>query len=186
VHREIRKFRADRGTLRFVERLRGVMRILRLSLALGFLLTAAACASQSSGAGGNSGTSANGDGAANSGAATSSSILPKPTGGPPIQANQAAVDARAVNLRPVKWTRAEAGPGHQLLVHYTVTGRADCSLLGRVDTAETADAVTVTVFLGHAPGTDCSGVQPMLAAEFVTTVTLREPLGARTVKDGAS
>jgi len=174
------------------------MRLLRLSLALGILLAVTACASQSSDISGNSGAAAdsggaaNGGGAANSGSASaagsavSSSSLPRPTGGAPTQDNQAAPDTRAVNLRPVKWARVEAGAGRQLVVHYAATGTAECNLLGRVDVAETANAVTVTVLLGQAPGADCGGAQPMLAAQFVTTVTLREPLSARTVVDGAS
>jgi hypothetical protein len=175
-----------------------MMRLLRLSLALGILLAVTACASQNSDIGGGSGAAPNSSGAANgggaansgsssaSGSAASSSFLPRPTGGAPTQDNQAAPDARAVNLRPAKWARAEAGAGRQLVVHYTATGTAECNLLGRVDVAETAHAVTVTVLLGWAPGADCGGAQPMLAAQFVTTVTLSEPLGARTVVDGAS
>ncbi len=160
------------------------MGLFRLSLVLGILFAVTACASQRSDSIGGSGA-ANG-GAAGSGSAASSSFLPRPTGGAPNQDNQAAADSRAVNLRPVKWTRAEAGAERQLVVRYTATGRAECNLLGRVDVAETANAVTVTVLLGQAPGADCGGAQPMLAAQFVTTVTLRERLGTRAVVDGAS
>ncbi|NUR57161.1 MAG: hypothetical protein HOV87_00380 [Catenulispora sp.] len=165
-----------------------MMRTLRTGVTFGLLLTASACASHPSGsanAGGPS-TSSGGNVTGQSTSAASSGILPMPTAGPPTEPNQARPHSEAVNLRPIKWTKYEAGPGAQLQVHYTVGGLSQCNLLGRVDVVETATAVTVTVQVGQAPGADCGGVQPNIAASYVTTVTLRQPLGTRTVADGAS
>ncbi|MFC0430616.1 hypothetical protein [Kutzneria buriramensis] len=156
------------------------MRTLRLTVALGLLVTATAC-----------GTAANGN-VSDPGPAMSTSS--PPTGGPatstgvsgPVgQPNVARPDARVIDQRPLRWSRAEAGDGPQLVIHYTTAGLARCSTLGRVDVAETTSTVTVTVLVGQLPGANCAGDQPQLAAQFVTTVTLQRPLGARTVVDGA-
>jgi hypothetical protein len=120
-----------------------------------------------------------------------SSVLPRPSAlgpselPPAMRPNEARPDPRVVDLRPVRWTRVEAAPGHQIRVHYTITGRADCAALGRVDVAETTTTVTVTVRLGRLPAADCTGPQSQLAAPMMTVVTLAQPLGTRTVKDGA-
>jgi hypothetical protein len=145
-----------------------MMRTFRLSLTLGLLLTVAACASQNTGVGGNPDAPNGGDTANSSATAISSTILPRPSGVPPTQANQASPDSTAVRLRPVKWTRAEAGDGKRLLIYYTVGGRRECSLLGRVDVTETTTTVTATVLLGQASGADCGGAQTMIAASYVT------------------
>jgi hypothetical protein len=104
---------------------------------------------------------------------------------PAMRPNQASPDGRAVDLRPVRFDRTEAGPGRELIVHYTVTGRPQCNVLGQVHVAETSAAVRVTLLLGRLPGTNCSGPQLQLAAPMMTIVTLREPLGARQVRDGS-
>lgn len=140
---------------------------------LGILVLAAACGTPHTGAGGTGG-----------GQVTSTSL---PSGqSPPTGANQARPDGSVVNVRKLKWSRATPGPGNQLTVGYTVGGLVDCSKLNRVDVAETAQTVTVTVLVGQTPGAKCDGPQPMIAAEFETTVTLKAPLGGRTVADGAS
>jgi hypothetical protein len=162
-----------------------MMRVFRLSLALAFLLAAAACASSDIGAGGGSGTPIGADPGHPDGS-TSSSILPRPTGDPPTRPNQATADGRAVNLHPVRWDRVQAGAGRQVLIYYTVGGVRECGLLGRVEVAETATSVTLTVLLGQAPGADCTGPQPMIAATYVTAVTLAQPFGTRIARDGAS
>jgi hypothetical protein len=154
-----------------------MMRTLRLAVALGLLVAAAAC-----------GTAATGDISGPGPAVSTSSRM---TGGPITstgasgQPNVAEPNASVVDLRPLRWSRAEAGSGPQLVIHYTTAGLAQCSTLGRVDVAETATTVTATVLVGQLPGVNCGGDQPQLAAQFVTTVTLRQPLGARTVVDGA-
>jgi hypothetical protein len=148
------------------------MRTLRLSVALGLLVMTASCAAPSKSGGGDPGQ-------------ISSSATMAPTAPPPTLPNRAEPDKRAVDLRPVRWTRAEAGAGRQLQVHYTITGRGECSVLGRVDVVETKAAITVTVLLGRLPSADCGGAQQQIAAPVVTVVTLRDPMGSRGVRDGA-
>jgi len=119
------------------------------------------------------------------GGVVSSGPLPRPTGAPATAPNEARPDTRIVELRPRRWSRAEAGAGRELRLHYSVTGHPECQALGRVDVLETAGTVTVTLLVGHLPGAACDGPQPQLAAPFTTVVTLREPLGHRQVVDGA-
>ena len=101
---------------------------------------------------------------------------------PPIGVNQATPDPTVVGLREVHWDKTAAGPDTTLVVQYTAGGLANCSKLGRVDVTETDQAVTVKVMLGQAPGADCTGPQPMIAATFQTVVELKAPLGARKVE----
>jgi len=115
-----------------------------------------------------------------------STTLPIPTGGAPTGLNHAVPDPSVVDLRKTRFDRVTAGTGDELVVQYTAGGKADCAKLGRVDVAESADAVTVTVHLGRLPAAQCGGEQPMIAASFETTVTLKAPLGSRQVRDGAS
>jgi hypothetical protein len=117
----------------------------------------------------------------------SSPSQPDASGLPPaLRPNVAVPDARVTALKPIRWTRAVAATGRDLQVHYTITGRGDCSALGRVDVAETARDVTVTVLVGRLPGADCDGPQPQLAASVMTVVKLATPLGDRAVRDGAA
>jgi hypothetical protein len=107
------------------------------------------------------------------------------SGSPPATSpNQASPDARAVDLRPVRFDRAQAGAGRELIVHYTVTGKPQCNVLGQVRVAETTAEVRVTLMLGRQPGADCTGPQPQLAAPMMTIVTLSKPLGTRQIRDG--
>ena len=112
-----------------------------------------------------------------------STVVSPPTllSAPPLARNQATPDSTVVDLHEVHWDNAVAGPDAQLVVQYTASGRAECAKLGRVDVTETDQTVTVKVMLGHVPGVDCSGPQPMIAASFQTTVALKAPLGTRRV-----
>jgi hypothetical protein len=152
--------------------------VLALGAVLGTVLTMTACGTPNG--------NANDTGASPGGGVVSTGPLPTPSGLPPaIQPNQVQPDNRAVELRPVRWDRTE-GTGRQLTVHFTLTGRPGCQVLGRVDLVEAAQAVTVTLHLGRLPDVDCRGIQPLLAAPATTVVTLREPVGTRTVRDGAA
>ncbi|MDN5767812.1 MAG: hypothetical protein L0H96_14200 [Humibacillus sp.] len=153
------------------------------------LVTAlAACGSANSvgpagGASGGSGPSSSSGGAVGS---TPTFGRPTSTGLPPaMQPNRLTPDARAVDLRAVRWQRAESS-GRTLTVHFTATGRRECATLGRVEIVESAAAVTVTVFVGRLPGTDCSGSRPQLASPATTVVTLARDLGGRTIIDGSA
>jgi hypothetical protein len=150
-----------------------MMRRIHVGAALGLLLLLAGCGAAHSGTG--------------SGASdVTSTSLPMLSGDGPIGLNHATPDPAVVELRKTRFDRATAGSGNELVVQYTAGGRAECAKLGRVDVAETDDVVTVTVLLGQTPGANCGGEQPMIAATFETTVTLKAPLGSRQVRDGSS
>ncbi len=89
-------------------------------------------------------------------------------------------DTHAVN-----WTRAEpVGDGSVLRISYTA-GVEPCSVLDRVEVAETGDTVTVTVVEGSDPAfpdAACIALGVLKAVE----VPLAAPLGTRTVVDGAT
>ena len=105
---------------------------------------------------------------------------------PPSTLPNEVIPEAAVDLRKVPWTRVEpAAGGHRLRVFATLTGGPPCSVLGRVDLKETADAVTVTLWVGRRPGADCSGPQAGLGFPIVTAVDLHAPLAHRAVHDGA-
>ena len=59
------------------------------------------------------------------------------------------------------------------------------AVIGRADVVETANQVTITLWVGPRPDADCDGPQKMTQFPFVIDVELREPLGGRTVIDGA-
>jgi hypothetical protein len=91
-----------------------------------------------------------------------------------------------VGLKPMRWNRVDAAAdGKSLTVHFTL-GKPPCSVLGRVDTVEAADAVTVTLMVGRFPDADCSGPQPLIAGPRTVTVQLARPLDGRPVRDGAA
>jgi hypothetical protein len=93
----------------------------------------------------------------------------------------------AVDLRPVRWTRAEPIDGERRLrIYATLTGGPPCAVVGRVDVRETADAVTVTLWVGRRPDARCSGPQRAVGFPIAVAVDLRAPLGRRAIRDGAA
>ena len=151
------------------------MRISHTSVLLSLLLAVTACGAS---------TASTSNGA--TGSQSSSSMPGQPTDPSVTQPNQAQPDSRAIKLRPIHWSKAEAGDGRQLYLDYTIAGIAECSTLGRIDATETASSVTITLLVGQLPNANCGGAQPQLAASFVTSITLQEPLGKRPVRDGAN
>jgi hypothetical protein len=92
----------------------------------------------------------------------------------------------ALGLATVRWDRAEPVPGSpDLLVYGTLRGGPPCTVVSRVDLAETANTVTVTVWVGRRPGAACDGPQPELGYPYVTRVRLKAPLDGRAIRDGA-
>jgi hypothetical protein len=162
-------------------------RTIRLAVLASVPLLMTACASQRDGQG--TGSAPLTPGAGKSGktmpAAMSSPTNPRSGGPPAMRPNLASPDSHAVDLRPVRFDRARAGAGREIIVYYTITGKPQCSTLGQVRVAETATEVRVTLLLGRQPGADCTGPQPQLAASMMTVVTLSEPLGARQIRDGS-
>ena len=147
--------------------------------ALAILVTAAACATPTTAG------SAGGNNPPETGV-TSSPVARPPSGtSPATRPNEATANAQATALRPTRWDRVVAD-GRQLTIHYTTTGLAACHTLGRVDVNETPRTITVTLHVGRLPKTDCSGPQPQLAAPTTTVVTLKDPVGSRQIRDGAT
>jgi hypothetical protein len=96
------------------------------------------------------------------------------------------VPERALGLVAVRWERAEpVRDSRELLVYGTLQGGPPCSVLSRVDVAETANTVTVTVWVGRRSGAACEGPQPDLGYPYVTRVRLKAPLDGRQLRDGA-
>ncbi len=160
------------------------MRTLRLGTALTMLLATGACAQVAGGSPAGSGS--------DPGREVTSTALPPPQPGPSVSGaprepgpNETRPDSRAVDLRPAVWDRIAPATGNQVRVHFTTTGRPECAALGRVDIAEAADAVTITLLVGRLPGADCDGAVAQLAAPMVTTVSLKAPLGHRSIRDGS-
>ena len=152
-------------------RRRGPIATLRTALALGavfaFAILAASCgADQPRGSG---------------------PLRPPSAGGalPPSMRPNELTPEPAVDVHPVRWTRAEAVRGG-LRVHATLTGGPPCTVLGRVDVDETAAEVTVTLQVGRRPNAPCDGPQAALGFPIVVAVDLHAPLGKRPVRDGAA
>jgi hypothetical protein len=161
-------------------------RTIQRTTLISILLLMTACASAHGGEGPGSAPLSSGSGKEKSVPPAMSSPVSPGSGGPvATRPNKVSPDSRAVDLRPVRFDRARAGAGRELTVHYTITGKPQCNVLGQVQVAETATEVRVTLMLGRQPGADCTGPQPQLAASMMTVVTLSEPVGARHIRDGA-
>jgi hypothetical protein len=160
-------------------------RAIRLALLASVLLPTAACASPHNGQSAGSATLISGSGKSGKTMppAMSSPINPKSGSRPAMSPNQASPDSRAIDLRPARFDQAREGTGRELIVHYTITGKPQCNVLGQVRVAETATEVRVTLMLGRQPGADCTSPQPQLAASMMTVITLGEPLGTRHIRD---
>lgn len=90
-----------------------------------------------------------------------------------------------IDPRKVPWTRAEptADDDRTIRVVWS-SGVEPCSTLDRVDVAERAGSVTVTLYEGPSrasPDATCIAI----AIDKVTEVRLSEPLGKRKIVDGA-
>ena len=122
------------------------------------------------------------------GGVVSSGSLPNPSGTPRTSpAPNRVVPEPAVELHRERWAHVAPVPGTtRIQVSGTLTGGPPCAVLGRVDVEERGKQVTVTVWVGRRAAAQCGGPQPELGYPYVTTVTLREPLGQRTVSDGAA
>jgi hypothetical protein len=110
---------------------------------------------------------------------------PVSSGGPTAAAEDGPLrvvsTAPAVEVRATAWSYARLVAPAALDIHY-LAGMPDCDLLANVRVAESAEAVTVTVFSGmpadHPRSCGLVGVTAR------TRVTLRAPLGTRPVLDG--
>lgn len=90
----------------------------------------------------------------------------------------------ATDLRKHAFESAAPAGGQSLAVRFW-NGVEPCYVLGRVDVAETADRVTITLWTGVGPGVGGMACIQM-AAYYEVIVPLQAPLGTRTVVDGAA
>jgi hypothetical protein len=89
------------------------------------------------------------------------------------------------DVQPVAFESATpSADGRSLTVRFT-GGVAPCFVLDRVDVAETASTVTVTLYAGREPSPEPQACI-MIAAQYETVIALATPVGGRTVEDGAS
>jgi hypothetical protein len=117
----------------------------------------------------------------------SSGPIPMPSGSPAEPTPNLVSPRPADNLRPQRWANAQVGAGaSQVLIHGTLAGGPPCTVLGRIQLAETQDSVTITLWVGSQKDAMCDEPQPDLGYSFVTQVTLRAPLGSRKIIDGAA
>jgi hypothetical protein len=93
----------------------------------------------------------------------------------------------AVDLRPERWSDAQPVPGEpEVLVRATLTSGPPYAVLGRVDVVETADSVTITLWVGRRENARGDGPQAALGYPLVTRVRLAAPVGTRQLRDGAA
>lgn len=109
-----------------------------------------------------------------------------PTGGPPPPEEGLLVEPRddLVGVTPTPWEAVAPTDDAQTVLAVSWTGgNQDCFGLDRVDVVETDEAVTLTVHTGQvAEDVACT----MEAVYTTAEVTLSEPLGPRSILDGAS
>lgn len=109
--------------------------------------------------------------------APSTTVLPG--GGQPKRVQPV---AGATDLRKQQFESAVPAGAQALAVRYW-SGVEPCYVLGRVDVAEAADKVTITLWTGSAPGTAGMACIQM-AGYYEVIVQLQAPLAGRTVVDG--
>jgi hypothetical protein len=108
---------------------------------------------------------------------------PPPT--PKTDASRAVADEHAIDLRPHPWTRYDVMEDNRIRIHYTITGSPQCNALGRVEVAESADTVAITLHIGRLPAVSCVA-KVLKAADMFTDVQLAAALDGRSIKDGSA
>jgi len=114
----------------------------------------------------------------------SSPVTSAPSTAPPNGPETVEPEGDAVNVREVRWTKAEPVSGGRKVRLTWWSGVAPCTVLDRVSVKETAKNVTITLYEGASPkARDMSCI--MIAIEKTTTVDLDKALGKRKLVDGA-
>ncbi len=120
-----------------------------------------------------------------SGGIVTSGPLTPPTDGAPTQPNLVTPEP-VKDARKQAFTRVEAVPGKSAVrVEGTLMTGPPCNVIGRAEAVETNTQVTITLWAGARPDAKCDGPQATVQFPFVIEVPLKEPLGERTVVDGA-
>jgi hypothetical protein len=88
------------------------------------------------------------------------------------------------NVHPRGWDTSSVGDDGSTVTLTFYTGVAPCSVLDHVDVAYGTDTVTITLYEGSDPGSrDVACIDIAMLAS--TTLRLDQPLGDRTIVDGA-
>ncbi len=118
-----------------------------------------------------------------------STVVPAPTttiqGAPPGgNPQRVEVTPGATSLRKHVFESAFASGASSVAVRFW-DGVEPCSVVGRVDVAESADRVTITLWTGTGPGAEAMSCIALAVYKEVV-VSLSAPLGGRTIVDGAA
>ncbi len=106
--------------------------------------------------------------------------------GPPAPEQSTVVQPREglVDVRSVPWASVVPVDDAQVTLEVAWwSGNQACNGLDRIEVAETAEVVTITVFAGRDPDTDICTEEALLVS---TTVELDGELGPRSIVDGAT
>lgn len=90
-----------------------------------------------------------------------------------------------LDLQPQRFEVARAAGERSVAVRFW-SGISPCSVLGRVDVAESATEVVITLWVGRSPAAGPAVSCMAIAVSYETVVDLEAPLGSRTVVDGAA
>lgn len=154
-------------------------------MALAFAVALAGCGTGGGSSGGSGGGSGGGPAVAPPAASDMPAGIEVPAGVPGAepQAGRVTVVPGAVDLRPRRFDSARPVGDRQLAVRFW-GGVAPCSVIGRVDVAETPERVTVTLFGGRDPAPGRVACIELAVYQEVV-VDLAAPVGARAIADGA-
>lgn len=119
-----------------------------------------------------------------SGGVVSSGTLKPPTSAPTAPNPVTPQPIKDAHKQPFIRTEAVPGKSAVLVVGSLMTG-PPCNVIGHADVAETGEQVTITLWAGARPDAKCDGPQPAVQYPFAIEVPLKEPLGNRSVVDGA-
>ncbi|MGH8898806.1 MAG: hypothetical protein ACRDZ4_17755 [Egibacteraceae bacterium] len=89
------------------------------------------------------------------------------------------------NAGPVAWERADVGRDGRILQVLWRSGPEPCFVLDRVESVQSPQAVTVTLYEGRDPTLSADAFCPAILVTKAVTVALDAPLGDRKVVDGA-
>lgn len=88
-------------------------------------------------------------------------------------------------VRPLGFTQAGQSTDGRVLFLDVAIGGAPCDAVTGVDVAELPDTVTVTVYAGAVAGATCDPHPRAVLGTARIEVRLAEPLGSRTLRNGA-
>jgi len=112
---------------------------------------------------------------------------PLPDASPPISPTLTPITpVPGTRERTVRWTSAgQADDGRTLLLDVAIGG-PPCDVVTAVDVAESADSVRITVYAGATTPASCTRGIPARIGTVRVRAPLAQPLGLRTLLDGAA